>query len=242
MSRGTAAELDRGSRRRLRTRARLIDAARRIIAEKGGIDAVPIGEITDAADVAIGSFYNHFPSREALLEAVVSETLEAHGRKLDLLAAEIADVAEFCSAGIRLTLRTVEADPVWGRFMVRLGSYLPELGLILGRRMLQTLQRGIRSGRFTVADEATALVLVPGAMFGAMHARLSTVLPVLLPDSLPDDLDSRVAEQLLQLLGLPREEAAEIARRPLPESSEPLLGAEDSGAGDAPLRSRRAMA
>jgi AcrR family transcriptional regulator len=241
MKRGTAARLDRGSRRRVQTRARLIDAARRIIAERGGIEAVPIAEITEAADVAIGSFYNHFPSRDALLEAVVSETLEAHGRKLDVLAAEITDVAEFCSAGIRLTIRMVETDPVWGGFMVQMGTYFPELGLILGRRLLQTLQRGVRSGRFTVADEATALAVVPGAMFGAMHARLSKMLPDLLPDSLPNDLDSLVAEQLLQLLGLPREEAAEIARRPLPASSEERPPAPDANADRGPFISRSRM-
>ena len=48
------------------------------------------------------------------------------------------------------------------------------------------------------------------------------------PDSLPDDADSLVAEQLLQLLGLPREEAVEIARRPLPRSSEQLLHRADT--------------
>jgi AcrR family transcriptional regulator len=239
----TAPQLDRGAQRRLRTRARLIDAARRIIAERGGIDAVPIAEITDAADVAVGSFYNHFPSREALFEAVVSETLEAHGQRLDALASEIADVAEFCAAGMRLTMRMVEADPIWGGFMVRMGTYLPELGLILGRRLVRTLLRGIHSGRFTVADEATTLAVVTGAVFGAMHARLSQVspgsFPDLLPDSLPDDAECLVAEQLLQLLGLPRAEAAEIARRPLPRSSEQLLLAADPNAGQELFISRR---
>ena len=227
MKPGTAPPLDRGSRRRMRTRARLIDASRRLIAERGGIDAVPIAEITDAADVAIGSFYNHFPSRDALFEAVVSETLEAHGRTLDALASEIADVAEFCAAALRLTMRMVEADPVWGGFMVQMGTYLPELGSILGRRLVDTLQRGIRTGRFTVADEATTLAVIAGIVFGAMHVRRSEASPGafsdLWPDSFPDDADSLVAEQLLQLLGLPREEAAAIARRPLPESSEQLL-------------------
>jgi AcrR family transcriptional regulator len=235
MRRGTTPEPNRGTQRRLRTRARLIDAARRIIAERGAIDAVPIAEITDAADVAIGSFYNHFPSREALFEAVVSETLETHGRRLDALAEEIADVAEFCAAGVRLTMRRVVADPVWGRSMVRMGTYLPELGQILGRRLVRDLLRGIRSGRFAVANEVTALAVVTGAVFGAMHARLSQGSPGsfadLLPGPLPDDADCLVAQQLLQLLGLPREEAAEIARRPLPRSSERLLPAEDPNAG-----------
>jgi len=240
MKPGTSPRLGRGSRRRLRTRARLIDAARRIIAERGGIEAVPIAEITEAADVAIGSFYNHFPSREALLEEVVSETLKAHGRKLDALAAEIADIAEFCAAGIRLTMRMVEADRVWGGFMIQMATYLPELGLILGRRMLQTLQTGIRSGRFTVADEATAMAVVTGAMFGAMHARRSPESPASFPpDPLPDDAESLVAEQLLQLLGLPREEAAELARRPLPELSEPLPStAEPNADQDLPIPRR----
>jgi AcrR family transcriptional regulator len=239
MTRRTAPRSDRGAQRRLRTRARLIDAARRIIAERGGIDAVPIAEITDAADVAIGSFYNHFDSREALFETVLSETLEDHGRRLDALASEIADVAEFCAAGIRLTVRMVETDPIWGGFMVRMGTYLPELGWILGRRLVRTLLRGIQSGRFTAANEATTLAVVTGAVFGAMHARLSQVLPDLLPDSLPDDADSLVAEQLLQLLGLPREEAAEIARRPLPQSSEQPLPAADPNAGQELSISRR---
>jgi AcrR family transcriptional regulator len=216
-----------------------MDAARRLIAERGGIDAVPIAEITEAADVAIGSFYNHFASREELFEEVVSETLEAHGRRLDVLASEIADVAEFCAAALRLTMRRVEADPVWGGFMVRMGTYLPELGLILGRRLAETLVRGIQSGRFSVADEATTMAVISGVVFGAMHARLSQVLPDLLPDSLPDDADCLVAEQLLQLLGVPREEAAEIARRPLPPSSEQPLPASDTNIDQEPFISRR---
>ena len=51
--------------------------------------------------------------------------------------------------------------------------------------------------------------------------------------------DSLVAEQLLQLLGLPGEEAAEIARRPLPESTEQLLPATDTKDGRGTPTGRR---
>jgi hypothetical protein len=201
-------------------------------------------EVRERAVRMVFEHGNEYDSEwEALVEAVVSETLEAHGRRLDALASEIADVAEFCAAAMRLTMRMVEADPVWGGFMVRMGTYLPEFGGILGRRLVGTLQRGIHSGRFTVADEATTLAVVAGVVFGAMHVRLSQVspgpLPDPLPDSWPDDADSLVAEQLLQLLGLPREEAAEIARRPLPESSEQLLPAADLKASQELSNSRR---
>ena len=55
------------------------------------------------------------------------------------------------------------------------------------------------------------------------------------------DADSLVAEQLLQMLGLPREEAAEIARRPLPESAEQRLLAAGANAEQDLSISRRTM-
>ena len=49
----------RGARRRRETRARLLDAALKLMADRG-MDGVAINEITEAADVGFGSFYNHF--------------------------------------------------------------------------------------------------------------------------------------------------------------------------------------
>ena len=40
---------------------------------------VPILEITQAADVGMGSFYNHFDSKEQLFDAAVEDALDAHG-------------------------------------------------------------------------------------------------------------------------------------------------------------------
>lgn len=55
---------NRLERRKQRTRAALIQAAQALIAE--GKLNVPVLEITQAADVGMGSFYNHFDSKEAL--------------------------------------------------------------------------------------------------------------------------------------------------------------------------------
>jgi hypothetical protein len=51
-------------------RAALIQAARRFIAS--GKLNVPVLEITQAADVGMGSFYNHFDNKEELFEAAVA--------------------------------------------------------------------------------------------------------------------------------------------------------------------------
>ena len=138
---------DRGTRRRLRTRARLMDAARRLIAQKA-IEATPIAEITEAADVAVGSFYNHFESKEELVQAVVTDTMENHGADVDLATAGMSDPAEVLAASIRLTVRKVDNDPIWGWFVVRTNSSIPGLRESLGRRLARDLHRGFRAGRF----------------------------------------------------------------------------------------------
>src|SRR5262245_62806903 len=65
----------RGARRRDETRSRLLSAAREVMARKG-IGSTSIQEITDTADVGFGSFYNHFPSKEAIADAVMEDALE----------------------------------------------------------------------------------------------------------------------------------------------------------------------
>ena len=92
--------VDRRARRRAETRARLLEAARATFARQG-IDATRINEITDEADVGFGSFYNYFESKDAIVAAVVEETVEAAGRAIDYDGSggsERRD-ADVCSAG-----------------------------------------------------------------------------------------------------------------------------------------------
>jgi len=63
--------LDR-STRKAATRAQLKDAARACFAETG-LEGTRIGAITRAAGVAHGTFYVHFPSKEALVDELLLE-------------------------------------------------------------------------------------------------------------------------------------------------------------------------
>jgi AcrR family transcriptional regulator len=61
--------------RALRTRKKLLDAARAVFAEKG-LEAARIEEITERADLGKGTFYNHFSDKGEAMAALVQEAVE----------------------------------------------------------------------------------------------------------------------------------------------------------------------
>ncbi|WP_353475010.1 helix-turn-helix domain containing protein [Salipiger sp. H15] len=67
----------------LRNRERLLDAAREVFREEGG----SLEAVAREAGVGIGTLYRHFPSREALFQAVYArevETLERRAKEDEL--------------------------------------------------------------------------------------------------------------------------------------------------------------
>src|SRR5439155_25323395 len=114
--------VNRLERRKQRTRAALIQAAQALIA--AGKLNVPVLEITQAADVGMGSFYNHFDSKEELFEAAVADVLDAHGALLDRLTESIDDPAETFACSFRLTCRLVRRRPQESRILLVSGLNL----------------------------------------------------------------------------------------------------------------------
>ena len=63
----------------------LVAAARELFAEAG--TSAPLEEIAERAGVGIGTLYRHFPTRQALLEAVYAQEVHAMAEAADELAA-----------------------------------------------------------------------------------------------------------------------------------------------------------
>ena len=145
----------RGARRKRETRTRLLEAALRLMSEKG-MEGVAINDITEAADVGFGSFYNHFDSKEAIYNALMDDAFEHFADAIDELVEGITDPAEIISISVRHTLRRALATPAWGRFMVREGLSTQTLTRGLGRRLLRDIQRGIDAGRLDRPDPRTS--------------------------------------------------------------------------------------
>src|SRR6201990_3480409 len=158
---------NRLERRKQRTRAALVKAAQRLIAE--GRVNVPVLEITQAADVGMGSFYNHFESKEQLFEAAIADVLDAHGAMLDRLTASIEDPAETFAISFRLTGRLFRRRPQESRILLANGMALLSSERGLAPRALRDIKAGVEAGRFRgdVGDDPElALAMAGGALLG----------------------------------------------------------------------------
>ena len=75
--------VSRSERRKARTTAAILDAAERHFLERG-FQSAKVDEIAEEADVAVGSVYNHFGSKDglygALLERALRPVRDLHGR------------------------------------------------------------------------------------------------------------------------------------------------------------------
>lgn len=80
---------NRRERRREETRQRLIEAALALMQEKP-FDQVTVEEITELADVAKGTFFTYFPTKEHLLHAYIRDMTDEVYEFLDSLQPENA--------------------------------------------------------------------------------------------------------------------------------------------------------
>lgn len=193
----------RHDRRRERTRRALIDAARVVFAERG-TEAATIQEIADTADVAKGSFYNHFDSRADVLHAVVEATLDELGAELDCaLAGTNEDPARVLAHSLYATVRACVDDPVVGGFVLRTSTVVDVAEAALGERGRRDILAGIRSGRFRAADLELTLTAVAGAAEAVIRRRLR--------GELAEHAEVGLVALVLRLLGVPEHEARAMA-------------------------------
>lgn len=163
-----AARPSRTERQRERTRRQLLDAGRTLIAAKG-VPGLRIQEITEEADIALGSFYNYFSSKEEFLGAVITESLS------DLASAIISDVdqdtdpAEVVARANLRVIRLARTEPDFARLIVNIGHSEALFGDAVHPHARVAVERGIASGRFEIADIEVLLTAVIGGAFALIR-------------------------------------------------------------------------
>jgi AcrR family transcriptional regulator len=209
-----AAPPSRLDRRKALTRQKLIDAARAMLAAGTATDA-SIQQITETADVGFGSFYNHFSTKTELFEAAVTDVLEELGALFDRLSVDVEDPALAYAQSTRLTLRLCRSRPQLCAVLVRHGMHYMEAEDGVAPRLLRDLQAGMATGRFRQAEPRLVRAAVSGAVLATLQMALTD--PELVDDAACDQL----VEQLLRLLGVPFDEARQLAHAPLPDTELP---------------------
>jgi AcrR family transcriptional regulator len=198
----------RVQRRQQRTRAQLVRAASALIADKG-VEGLRLREVTDAADVGFGSFYNYFESKEVLVEAVAQELMVSLAGTLGAGVEAFSDPAEAASAAHRWFVRTAVEDPETARLLVNLDQAdvrFQERILPFGQRLLEA---GVEQGRFLPrTSPLTTVHYVVGATLAVTRG--------VLDGRVGADAECETAEVLLQALGVDAAQAREVAHRALP--------------------------
>ncbi len=199
---------NRTNRRRQRTRAALLAAAREVFAAQG-VGVTTIQDITEAADVAKGSFYNHFDSKGDILRAVVEHTLGELARAIDVLTEPMReDPARVVAVSLRHTLRACVDDPTLGAFTLRAGNLIAVGDVALGTYGRRDIQRGADTGRFEFDDLEVVFTMIGGGAEALLRRRLEGELPA--------EAVTTFTANALRVLGIADHEAIQIANEELP--------------------------
>src|SRR5271166_3197707 len=153
---------DRQSRRKVETRQKLIRATIDVMAQKGP-DAAAIQDITEAADVGFGSFYNYFKSKDEIRFAAMEDILDRFGSEIDQLASVIADPVEVFASSMRIAVAALVRRPEWADFLVRVGVDTHKHARGLFPRMRRDLRNVFESGSLAIDDPSLTVLAIAGA-------------------------------------------------------------------------------
>jgi AcrR family transcriptional regulator len=159
----SAEPLSRRERKKQETRARILEAALSLMAERG-YDKVRVEEIAARADVANATFFLHFPTKAALISAFneqvsarIAERLQGFEisavEKLELLRALVLD--EWGRRGDLLRMIVADAAAQDGSGLIETSESL--LDLVRGI-VVEGQSRGELSSEFSAETVANCLV------------------------------------------------------------------------------------
>jgi AcrR family transcriptional regulator len=121
-----------------RNRARVLEAAENVFASRG--TAAPTEEVARAAGVGIGTVFRHFPTKEALLEAVLYARLRRFVDEAEtVVAAKSADPGEAFFAFLTSWIEMSSAKNAYFEALTAAGVSVPKAESDVGTRLVEAL-------------------------------------------------------------------------------------------------------
>jgi AcrR family transcriptional regulator len=201
---------NRVERRKARTRAALVRAGQGFLAS--GDTNASVLEITQAADVSNGSFYNYFESKEELWQAAIDSALQSVGDYLDSLTVALSDPVEKFTQSFRLSGRLFRLEPQLSRVLLNSEAAAFAAAGGLAPRSRRDIESASVLGRFDVDDPDLALAVVAGCLVSMGR--------LLLAEPERDEVATvdGTTERVLRALGISDVEARTLCSGALPDS------------------------
>jgi AcrR family transcriptional regulator len=152
-----------GEARRARTKARILAAAVRVFTTKGRYGLV-IDDFIEAAGISRGTFYNYFPSVDALFEAASRSLEDDLMVSIETELAALTDPVDRLATGVRLWMKKAATDREWCAFVAQ----NDRRGENVEQSVLRDLADGREAGAFRFASIEAARDLLVGTLREAM--------------------------------------------------------------------------
>lgn len=198
--------------KRERTRRQLIDAAVRVFCARG-VAAATLQEVAQLAQMANATVYNHFASKDELLQETALWLADRLCRRIADSCVGVVEGSERMAIGNRRYLWLAEVAPAWAALLLDVAAASPALFAAVRGYMLADLRLGMRQKAFKVTTEAAAADLVSGTVAQAMRMTIAGLAS--------KGHAAAVTTLVLTGLGMTREAASEVVRRPLPPLAAP---------------------
>lgn len=202
---GRPAAINGQEARRIKNRERLVDTASRLfsLTHPAG---VTVDDIVQAADLAKGTFYNHFPDKEALALEVRRRVMASADEGVSALNDGVDDAAVRIARGVCFYARLVFADPVQAGLLARNLPLELSSDSIALTGVSADVARGISSGRLRIATRESGALFVTGAGAILMQRLLAETSP-----AFAILLTQQMVAMTLRGLGVESDEAERIA-------------------------------
>ncbi len=196
-----------GQRRRSRTREALLAAGRILFAQRD-VDAVSIDEIVNLAEVAKGSFYNHFADKEAFAREIGAEVRNRIEDQIIKATAGVQDPALHVALGMCVFAHFAHTSRDGARVLYKLNDGSTMIEAPINRRICDVVRRGLDAGRFRDLDLQFGVLLVMGQTVITVRHMLEErrVTP-------PPEVARTMAQTMLRALGVPLAEARRLSTR-----------------------------
>jgi AcrR family transcriptional regulator len=202
----------RTQRRRRQNRAALLAVTEQIMEEKG-CDATTVQEIADRADVALGTFYSYFDSKDDIIIAVMEAIMTRMGHRIRIVTDNFDDPGQAFAFGTFVVMETAASDPKWRWLLNRPDTLADAIVRALGPYAKADIRRSVKAKRYDVDD----IDLVYRQAVWAIVATCLSVAANGRKGLGARNLLEQATANILCMFGVNRKAAREIAHRARPK-------------------------